>query len=58
VTERIDAAGSGRVDHDLGAMTVPELTARLEREVREKRLRQVVRTTANLSETGGTKFED
>jgi threonyl-tRNA synthetase len=58
VTERIDAAGSGRVDRDLGAMTVPELIARLEREVQEKRIREAVRTTASLSETGGTKFED
>jgi threonyl-tRNA synthetase len=58
VTERIDAAGTGRVDRDLGAMTVLELAARLEREVQEKRIREVVRTTANLSESGGTKFED
>ena len=59
-----DAQGSAgtvavtdRVDGDLGAMTVPELGARLEREVQEKRIRQVVRTTANLSETGA-KFAD
>ena len=61
VGERDAAAGtvavSDRVDGDLGTMTVAQLVARLEREVQEKRIRQVVRTTANLSEKG-TKFED
>jgi threonyl-tRNA synthetase len=42
---------------DLGAMTVAELASRLEREVQEKRIRQVVKGTANLTETGA-RFED
>jgi threonyl-tRNA synthetase len=42
---------------DLGAMTVAELAARLEREVQEKRIRQVVKGTANLAETGAM-YED
>ncbi len=50
VTDRAD-------NKDLGAMTVAELAARLEREVQEKRIRQVVKGTANLAEKGA-KFED
>lgn len=61
VGERDAAAGtvavSDRIDGDLGAMSVADLAARLDKEVQEKRIRQVVKTTANLSE-GGEKFAD
>ncbi len=39
-----------RVDGDLGAMPVAELIARLEAEVREKRIRQVSTATAGLAD--------
>jgi threonyl-tRNA synthetase len=52
VTDRDDGKGK-----DLGAMTVPELCARLEEEVREKRIRHVVKGTANLAE-GSAKYAD
>jgi threonyl-tRNA synthetase len=41
-----------RVDGDMGAMTVAELLARLDTEVREKRIRQVSTATAGLTEAG------
>jgi threonyl-tRNA synthetase len=44
-----------RVDGDLGAMPVAELVARLEREVREKTIRQTSTATAGLTE-GGAKY--
>lgn len=39
-----------RVDGDLGAMTVPELLARLDREIREKTIRQVSSGSAGLAD--------
>ncbi|HEV3117996.1 MAG TPA: threonine--tRNA ligase [Gemmataceae bacterium] len=39
-----------RVDGDLGAMPVADLVARLEREVKEKRIRQVSTASAGLSD--------
>jgi threonyl-tRNA synthetase len=51
-------AVSDRADNrDLGTMTLSDLAARLSREAEEKRIRQVVKGTANLAEDGG-KFED
>jgi threonyl-tRNA synthetase len=44
-----------RVDGDLGAMPVAELVARLEKEVREKTIRQTSTATAGLTE-GGAKY--
>ncbi len=46
-----------RVDGDLGAMPVAELIARLEREVREKTIRQTSSATAGLTE-GGAKYAE
>jgi threonyl-tRNA synthetase len=44
-----------RVDGDLGAMNVAELISRLEKEVREKTIRQTSTATAGLTE-GGAKY--
>jgi threonyl-tRNA synthetase len=44
-----------RVDGDLGALPVAELVARLEKEVREKTIRQTSTATAGLTE-GGAKY--
>src|SRR5262249_28255384 len=44
-----------RVDGDLGTMALAELVARLQQEVKERRIRQVSTGTAGLSE-GGEKF--
>jgi threonyl-tRNA synthetase len=44
-----------RVDGDLGAMTVAELLNRLDREARERTIRQVSTATAGLAE-GGAKY--
>jgi threonyl-tRNA synthetase len=56
VGEKEQTAGTvavrDRVDGDLGAMTVAELLARLEREVLEKRIRQVSTATAGLDDRG------
>jgi threonyl-tRNA synthetase len=56
VGEKEAAAGTvavrDRVDGDLGAMSVRELLARLEAEVREKRIRQVSTASAGLSDAG------
>jgi hypothetical protein len=41
-----------RVDGDLGAMSVAELVDRLDREVKEKRIRQVSTATAGLGDSG------
>jgi threonyl-tRNA synthetase len=41
-----------RVDGDLGAMAMAELLARLDREVKEKRIRQVSTATAGLADSG------
>ncbi len=41
-----------RVDGDLGALPVAELVARLEQEVKEKRIRQVSTASAGLADTG------
>jgi threonyl-tRNA synthetase len=61
VGERDQAAGTvavtDRVDGDLGTMTVAELAARLDQEVRDKRIRQVSTGTMGLSDTGA-KFAD
>ncbi|MCC6418090.1 MAG: threonine--tRNA ligase [Gemmataceae bacterium] len=61
VGEKEQTAGTvavrDRVDGDLGAMGLPELKVRLDQEVRERRIRQVVKSAAALSE-GGAKFED
>jgi threonyl-tRNA synthetase len=61
VGEKEQTAGSvavrDRVDGDLGAMPVAELVARLEQEVREKRIRQVSTATAGLDDSGA-KFAD
>ena len=46
-----------RVDGDLGAMPVSQLTARLEQEVRERTIRQVSTATAGLTE-GGAKYAE
>jgi threonyl-tRNA synthetase len=46
-----------RVDGDLGTMTVAELAARLEQEVKERRIRQVSTASAGLGE-GSAKFGD
>jgi threonyl-tRNA synthetase len=56
VGEKEQAAGTvavrDRVDGELGAMTVAELLARLEAEVRDKRIRQVSTGSAGLADTG------
>jgi threonyl-tRNA synthetase len=61
VGERDQAAGTvavtDRVDGDLGGMTVAELAARLDQEIRDKRIRQVSTGTMGLSDTGA-KFAD
>ncbi|MCI0464753.1 MAG: threonine--tRNA ligase [Gemmataceae bacterium] len=61
IGEKDQAAGTvfvtDRTEGDLGAMTVAELAARLEQEVRERRIRQVVKGTAAPGE-GGAKFAD
>ena len=61
VGEKETAAGTvavrDRVDGDLGAMPVAELVARLEREVREKTIRQTSTATAGLTE-GGAKYAE
>ena len=47
-----------RVDNqDLGSMPLPELRKRLEQEVAERRIRQVVTGSAGMSE-GGARFAD
>ena len=46
-----------RVDGDLGAMPVAELADRLNREIQEKRIRQVSTGTMGLSDSGA-KFAD
>ncbi|HJZ97930.1 MAG TPA: threonine--tRNA ligase [Candidatus Solibacter sp.] len=59
VGEKEQTAGTvavrDRVDGDLGAMSVAQLTDRLEREVRERTIRQVSTATAGLAE-GGAKY--
>jgi threonyl-tRNA synthetase len=54
VGEKEQSAGTvsvrDRVDGDLGAMPVAELAARLEAEVREKRIRQVSTASAGLAD--------
>ena len=44
-----------RVDGDLGAMSIAELVKRLSDEVREKKIREVSKATAGMSE-GGAKY--
>ena len=44
-------AVTDRVDGDLGAMTVAALSARLDQEVRERKIRQVSTGTAGLADT-------
>lgn len=46
-----------RVDGDLGAMTLAQLIARLEQEVRDRTIRQVSTATAGLAE-GGAKYAE
>ena len=41
-----------RVDGDLGAMPVADLVARLEKEIQEKRIRQVSTASAGLADSG------
>jgi hypothetical protein len=41
-----------RVDGDLGAVPIVELKARLEQEVRDKRIRQVSTASAGLADSG------
>jgi threonyl-tRNA synthetase len=61
VGEKEQAAGTvsvrDRVDGDIGALPVAELVARLDREVKEKTIRQVSTASAGLGE-GGAKFGD
>jgi threonyl-tRNA synthetase len=56
VGEKEQVAGAvavrDRLDGDLGPMPLAELLARLEREVCEKRIRQVSTATAGLTDTG------
>ncbi|HXG11265.1 MAG TPA: threonine--tRNA ligase, partial [Gemmataceae bacterium] len=56
VGEKEQSAGTvavrDRVEGDLGAMPLSELLARLEAEVRERRIRQVSTATAGLSDRG------
>jgi threonyl-tRNA synthetase len=56
VGEKEQAAGTvavrDRVDGDLGAMSVADVLARLEREIQEKRIRQVSTASAGLAESG------
>ena len=44
-----------RIDGDLGAMSVPELITRLDREIKEKSIRQVSTAAAGLAD-GGAKY--
>jgi threonyl-tRNA synthetase len=46
-----------RVEGDLGALSLAELIARLDKEVKEKRIREVSTASAGITATG-TKFED
>ncbi len=61
VGEKEQAAGTvavrDRVEGDLGAMSVAALLERLEKEVREKTIRQVSTATAGLAE-GGAKYAE
>jgi threonyl-tRNA synthetase len=61
VGEKEQSAGTvavrDRVDGDLGAMTLGQLVARLEQEVRDRTIRQVSTTTAGLAE-GGAKYAE
>jgi threonyl-tRNA synthetase len=61
VGDKEQAAGTvavrDRIDGDLGPMPVAELAARLEKEVRERRIRQVSTASAGLSDTGA-KFSE
>jgi len=61
VGEKEAAAGTvavrDRVDGDLGAMSVADLVARLDKEVRERTIRQVSTATAGLTE-GGAKYAE
>jgi threonyl-tRNA synthetase len=61
VGEKEQAAGTvavrDRVEGELGVMTLAELLARLEREVKEKRIRQVSSGNAGLADQGA-KFAD
>jgi threonyl-tRNA synthetase len=61
VGEKEQTAGTvavrDHVDGDLGAMPVAELLARLDREIKEKRIRQVSTATAGLTDSGA-KFGD
>lgn len=56
VGEKEQSAGTvavrDRVDGDLGAMAVTDLLARLEKEIREKRIRQVSTASAGLADSG------
>jgi threonyl-tRNA synthetase len=56
VGEKEQAAGTvavrDRVDGDLGAMPVADFLARLDREIKEKRIRQVSKSTAGLTDSG------
>jgi threonyl-tRNA synthetase len=59
IGEKEQAAGKvavrDRVDGDLGAMSVAQLADRLEREVRDKRIRQVSTASAGLTD-GGARY--
>src|SRR5262249_12363052 len=61
VGEKEQTAGTvavrDRVDGDLGAMTLAELLNRLDREVRERTIRQVSTASAGLAE-GGAKYAE
>jgi threonyl-tRNA synthetase len=61
VGEKEQAAGAvavrDRIDGDLGAMPLAQFLARLEQEVREKRIRQVSAASAGLGDRGA-KFSD
>jgi threonyl-tRNA synthetase len=56
IGEKEQSAGTvavrDRVEGDLGAMPVPELLAQLDREVKEKRIRQVSTASAGLADSG------
>ena len=41
-----------RVEGDLGALSIAELLTQLEREIKEKRIRQVSTATAGLADSG------
>src|SRR5262249_12364063 len=61
VGEKEQSAGTvavrDRVEGDLGAMPLEELLARLEAEVRERRIRQVSTATAGLSDSSAKHAE-